>query len=84
MNSRVEDVLIDSSGWIQLLRRKGEPLVKKRVRELMTADRAVWCNIIQLELWRGGIQRIGPQGLAKVAKRNTVAGNHKRSLDSQF
>jgi predicted nucleic acid-binding protein len=52
------DVLVDSSCWIQLLRRKGNPDVQDRIRQLIVSDRAVWCDVIQLELWRGAAHEL--------------------------
>ncbi len=47
------NVLIDSSAWVQFLRRKGDPAAKLRVRDLIAGGQAVWCPVILLELWRG-------------------------------
>ncbi|MBA2302530.1 MAG: PIN domain-containing protein [Acidobacteria bacterium] len=46
-------VLVDSSGWIQLLRRQGDAGVRERVREVLEDGRAAWCDIVRVELWRG-------------------------------
>jgi predicted nucleic acid-binding protein len=53
VTARIGDVMIDSSGWVQLLRHKGETKVRNHVRQLIVTDRAVWCDVILLELWRG-------------------------------
>jgi predicted nucleic acid-binding protein len=53
MTARIGDVLVDSSGWIQLLRQKGDADVRDRLKQLIVSDRAVWCDVVQLELWRG-------------------------------
>jgi predicted nucleic acid-binding protein len=45
--------LIDSSSWIHALRRKGDPAVRQRVRQLLDAKEAAWCQVVRLELWRG-------------------------------
>jgi predicted nucleic acid-binding protein len=52
-NGTTGRVLVDSSGWIQLLRRKGDSSVREEVRQLVLSDRAVWCDVVQVELWRG-------------------------------
>ena len=45
--------LVDTSTWIQALRRQGEPVVRERARLLVTSGHAVWCSIIRVELWAG-------------------------------
>ena len=45
--------LVDTSTWIQALRRQGEPVVRERARLLVTSGQAVWCPIIRVELWAG-------------------------------
>ena len=47
------DVLIDTSAWTQFLRRRGDPAVRARVSQLVLDRRAVWCDIVRLELWHG-------------------------------
>lgn len=46
-------VLVDSSAWVQSLRRNGDPDVRARVHELLVSDRAAWCDIVRVELWNG-------------------------------
>lgn len=46
-------VLIDTSCWTQALRRKGDPTITARVRTLLNAGEAAWCDIVRLELWNG-------------------------------
>ena len=46
-------VLIDTSAWIEALRRNGNSRVRERVRGHMQEGRAVWCEIVALELWNG-------------------------------
>jgi predicted nucleic acid-binding protein len=46
-------VLIDSSAWTHALRRTGDATVRHRVEELLAADRAAWCEIVRVELWKG-------------------------------
>lgn len=46
-------VLVDSSSWIETLRKGGDPEVRSRVQELVESGRAAWCEVIRLELERG-------------------------------
>jgi len=46
-------VLIDTSAWIEALRKDGRPEVREKVRELMLTGRAAWNEMIMLELWNG-------------------------------
>lgn len=46
-------VLVDSSLWVHQLRRSGDPTKRARVNRLLQDGRAVWCPVVQLELWRG-------------------------------
>lgn len=45
--------LIDTSSWVDALRRDGDPEVKTRVAALLRAGTAAWCDIVRLELWSG-------------------------------
>ena len=45
--------MVDSSSWVQALRRHGDGTVRERVRVLVTSGQAVWCAAIRLELWAG-------------------------------
>jgi predicted nucleic acid-binding protein len=45
--------LIDTSSWIEALRRDGRPDVRDRVRKLLVEGQAVWCDLVSLELWNG-------------------------------
>ena len=45
--------LVDTSCWVQALRRNGNPVVCGHVRALMEAGEAAWCPMIRLELWNG-------------------------------
>ncbi len=49
-------VLVDSSVWIEGLRRTGKLEVKLAIQALMEEYEAVWCSIIKLEVL-GGIRR---------------------------
>jgi predicted nucleic acid-binding protein len=45
--------LIDTSSWIDALRRDGDPAVRARVQALMQSGEAAWCDFVRLELWNG-------------------------------
>ena len=45
--------LIDTSSWIDALRRDGDPEAKARVVALLRDGEAAWCDIVRLELWNG-------------------------------
>lgn len=46
-------VLIDTSSWIDALRRDGDPAIKARVALLLREGTAAWCDMVRLELWNG-------------------------------
>jgi predicted nucleic acid-binding protein len=48
-----QDVIIDTSSWIELFRKDGRPEVQQRVGDLMRNGRAAMCEFVRLELWRG-------------------------------
>ncbi len=48
-------VLIDSSVWIETLRRGGSGESRERVGSLLVSGQAAWCAAVRLELW-GGIR----------------------------
>jgi predicted nucleic acid-binding protein len=45
--------LIDTSSWIDAMRRDGDPEIKARVVALVRAGTAAWCDMVRLELWNG-------------------------------
>ncbi len=45
--------LIDTSAWIEALRKDGDLSVRTRVATLLETGHAVLCNIVILELWNG-------------------------------
>jgi len=45
--------LIDTSSWIDAMRRDGDPAVRARVLALMQSGEAAWCDMVRLELWNG-------------------------------
>jgi predicted nucleic acid-binding protein len=57
-----DQVLVDTSAWIDALRRDGDPQMRAAVRDATVDGRAVLCDIVLLELWNGaygaGEQRI--------------------------
>lgn len=46
-------VMIDTSSWIEALRKNGNTDVRNRVKTIMIEGRAAWCDMILLELWNG-------------------------------
>ncbi len=46
-------VLVDTSAWIETLRRNGDPDVCASVRAATAEGRAVLCDLVLLELWNG-------------------------------
>lgn len=46
-------VLIDTSSWIEALRKRGKEEVRERVNQLLMDGEAVACHLIWLELWNG-------------------------------
>ena len=45
--------LVDTSAWIETLRRNGDPEVSASVRAATQEGRAVLCDLVLLELWNG-------------------------------
>ena len=45
--------LIDTSAWVEALRRDGDEGVRSRVEGLLKTRRAILCDIVILELWNG-------------------------------
>ncbi|MDI1319985.1 MAG: PIN domain-containing protein [bacterium] len=46
-------MLVDTSSWIEAMRRDGDPAVRARVLALMGTGEAAWCDFVRLELWNG-------------------------------
>ena len=46
-------ILIDTSAWIEFLRRRGDPVVKQAVARLMEAELAAYTCPVAFELWSG-------------------------------
>jgi predicted nucleic acid-binding protein len=45
--------LIDTSSWVEQLRRGGDTAVRLRVETLLSSGEAAWCPVVRLELWNG-------------------------------
>lgn len=45
--------LIDTSAWIEQLRRGGDASVRRQVETLLAVGDAAWCPLVRLELWNG-------------------------------
>lgn len=46
-------ILIDTSSWIEQMRRDGRQEIRKRVDLLLSTGEAAWCSVVRLELWNG-------------------------------
>ncbi|HEX9669697.1 MAG TPA: PIN domain-containing protein [Thermoanaerobaculia bacterium] len=46
-------VLVDTSVWINTLRRKGDPELRAELHAAIAAGRAVLCDPVLIELWNG-------------------------------
>jgi predicted nucleic acid-binding protein len=49
----IEGVLVDSSVWVEAMRRTGDESLRAVVAELLRTGRAVLCDWVRLELWNG-------------------------------
>ena len=45
--------LVDTSSWIDALRRDGDPEARTRVEALLRSGTAAWCDFVRVELWNG-------------------------------
>jgi predicted nucleic acid-binding protein len=45
--------LVDTSAWIEVLRRDGDPEVRQAVVEVIRQGNAAICDMVLLELWAG-------------------------------
>ena len=45
--------LVDTSAWIEFLRKKGDPAIKQAVARLIDADLAAWTCPVRFELLSG-------------------------------
>ena len=53
MTPKERMTLVDTSSWVEALRANGDAGVRERVRELILAGKAVWCDLVRIELWNG-------------------------------
>jgi predicted nucleic acid-binding protein len=60
--------LIDTSSWIEALRRAGRAEVRERVANLMREGCAAWCDMVALELWNGARGRHEREQLEKLGR----------------
>jgi predicted nucleic acid-binding protein len=52
-----EWILVDSSAWIQMIRKNGDSTIRKKVIAAMEDGSAAWCDLVRLELWRGAASK---------------------------
>jgi predicted nucleic acid-binding protein len=45
--------LVDTSSWIDALRKDGDQAIQARVLALLCTGEAAWCDMVRLELWNG-------------------------------
>jgi hypothetical protein len=45
--------LVDTTCWVQAMRRKGDVQVRERMTFLVQSGQAAWCAPVRLELWAG-------------------------------
>ena len=46
-------ILIDTSAWIEAMRRTGDPATRNEVQAVLRSGRARLCDFVRLELWNG-------------------------------
>ena len=69
--------LIDTSAWIEQLRRGGDAAVRRQVEALLGAGEAAWCPLVRLELWngaRGGEERTVLKEMEQTLPSLTIDG----------
>ncbi len=57
--------LVDTSAWIEALRKDGDSVLRSRVGALLNAGQVILCDIVVLELWNGAR---GGQERAKIRR----------------
>lgn len=62
-------ILVDTSAWIDALRRDGNPEVRASVRAATAEGRAVFCDLVLLELWNGA-HGLGEQRVLRELERD--------------
>jgi len=65
----LERVLVDTSAWIDALRKDGDPEIRTAVRSVTAEGRAVLCDTVRVELWNGASGR-AEQKLLRELERN--------------
>ncbi len=60
--------LVDTSSWVEALRAGGRVDVRERVREVILAGEAVWCDFVRLELWNGARGEYEKRKLAELER----------------
>ena len=46
-------LLIDTSAWVEAMRRSGDEATRREVYSVLRAGRARFCDLVRLELWNG-------------------------------
>lgn len=46
-------LLIDTSAWVEAMRRRGDEATRKEVHAALRSGRARFCDLVRLELWNG-------------------------------
>jgi len=48
-----QPLLIDTSAWVEAMRRQGDEATRDEVYAALRAGRARFCDVVRLELWNG-------------------------------
>lgn len=81
--------LIDTSSWIEQLRKGGDIAVRDRVERLLSTGEAAWCSMVRLELCNGARGDAERQVLADMERAlpslaiDEEVWNHAISLAAQ-
>ena len=70
--------LIDTSAWIEQLRRGGDASVRKHVEALLASGEAAWCPLVRLELWNGARGEKERTALTEMDRDVAVVGHSMR------
>jgi len=68
INGKDEMTLVDTSIWIESLRRDGREDFRERVRKLLINGTAAWCAMVSVELWNGARGEKEKKKLAELEK----------------
>ena len=60
--------LIDTSAWVEALRKEGRPEFRDQVRKLMLDRGAALCELVLLELWNGARGDAERKALAAIER----------------